>query len=103
MLNVENFVAELERLYFGELTPDRFHAPYREVSMSDAIGAFVNLRFVFDQFGDLLGVVFECVNDYGHFTVDSLNCTVSNGLQKVQILPEIAEEISEMFQEIYLG
>lgn len=102
---LDNFVRELERLYNGELTEaERLLQVYsREVSVADAIGTFTGVRYISDQFGNLLGVQVDCKNDYGEISIDTLAQSVASGCEKVRLPEEIAEEITSRFAEIRLG
>ena len=102
---LDNFVRDLERLYNGELTEaERLLQVYsREVSVADAIGTFTGVRYISDQFGNLLGVQVDCKNDYGEISIDTLAQSVASGCEKVSLPEEIAEEITSRFAEIRLG
>lgn len=99
---LHNFVRELERLYNGELTEaERLAQAYsREVSVADAIGTFTDVRYISDQFCNLLGVQVDCKNDYGKIFIDTLEQSAASGCEKVRLPEEIAEEITNLFAEI---
>ncbi len=102
---LDSFVRELERLYNRKLTEAEtlIQVYYREVNVGDAIGAFTGVRYISDQFGNILGVQVDCKNAFGEMFIDTLAQSVTSGCETVRLPEEIAEEITKLFAEIRLG
>lgn len=99
---LERLNREFERLANGDFTEDELLAyeTCREITAADIIGVFTDLRFHLNQYGETLGVTFNCENQFGEFFVNTADQYIQAGGVRIPLADDVCDDINSAFGEL---